>query len=386
MAAFTGQLRSNDVFSALYNMILGQVVFADNFQKHQTLVEKAKEEAGLYGDQKLFYSAKVLESEVWSGHDSEAANLLSTKRPAAPECQALVIDNFRMVWVSTDEYLSKRAWSTEGAFADFTSVIIDMISQAKKIHEGTLYNTFIGNDESSTGAQQQVVHLESASSGDPLYGLNGIEKAKMEAMLIAEHLADLLVEMGDYSKEFNDYQFLRSYANENVKVIWNSAFINKIRKVDLPTIFHKEGLVDKFEEEVLPERYFGRAIAASDKGSGKVINASGEYDNTKGTIRSKVERTVTVSGTDYHVLPGEELPNGCTVKSSGDFEESEAYIPDATIICKVLVKLPPMLTAFETSTSFYNPRGLMTNRYLIWGYSTLEHLKNYPMITIRASL
>ena len=121
MAAFTGQLRSNDVFSALYNMILGQVVFADNFQKHQTLVEKAKEEAGLYGDQKLFYSAKVLESEVWSGHDSEAANLLSTKRPAAPECQALVIDNFRMVWVSTDEYLSKRAWSTEGAFADFTS-------------------------------------------------------------------------------------------------------------------------------------------------------------------------------------------------------------------------------------------------------------------------
>lgn len=397
MANFTGQLRPSDVFTGLYNMILGQVVFADNFQKHQTLVEKAKEEAGLYGDQKLFYSCQVLESEDWTGHVSEAANLLATKRPAAPKCQALVIDNFKMVWVSTDEYLSKRAWSTESAFADFTSVIIDMISQAKKIHEGTLYNTFIGTDETSTGKQSQEVDLRSASAGQPLYGYTGLDKDRKEAMLIAEHIANLLVDMSDYSKDFNDYQFLRSYSEENVKVIWNSDYINKIRKVELPSIYHSEGLVDKFGGDRLPARYFGITLTSSNIGNysaatptkNKPIDSDdGAYTpgvgNANGKVCSRVERTVTVGETDYHVLPGDELPAGATVGSGKQFDLGEAFIPDETIIAKIVVKLPPVLTAFETSTSFYNPRGLMTNRYLIWGYSTLEHLKNYPMITIRA--
>lgn len=385
MAAFSGTLRSNEIFSALYNMILGQVNFADNIQKHQTLVEQAKEEAGLFGDQKLFYSSDVLASKPWT-NDSEASNLLNIKRPTAPECQALVIDQFRMIELTTDEYLSKRAWATESAFADFTSIMIGWMGITKKVYEGTLYNVFIGTDETSTGSQEQTVDLRSASSGQPLYGLTGMEKAQMKASLVAQHLANLLVEMGDYSRAFNDYQHLRSYADENIKVIWNAKFVNEIKKVDLPTIFHKEGLVDKFEQEVLPDRYFGRDVAASDKGSGKVINASDEYDPTKGTIRSRVEKEVTVSGTEYHVFPGDEIPSGATVGASKNFADAEVYIVDATIIAKVVVKLPPMLSAFEVGTSFYNPRSLTTNRYLIWGYSTLEHLKNYPMITIRASL
>ena len=385
MATFSGTLRSNEIFSALYNMILGQVNFADNIQKHQTLVEQAKEEAGLFGDQKLFYSSDVLASKAWT-NDSEATNLLNIDRPAAPECQSLVIDQFRIISLTTDEYLSKRAWSTETAFADFTSIMIGWMGITKKVYEGTLYNAFIGTDETSTGGQSRSVDLTSASAGDPLYGLTGLEKYRMEAALIAQHLADLLVEMGDYGRDFNDYQHLRSYADENIKVIWNSKFANEIRKVDLPTIFHKEGLVDKFDQEVLPEKYFGRDVAASDKGSGKVINASDAYDPTKGTIRARVEKDVTVGGTPYHVFPGDEIPSGATVKASGNFEEAEVYVADDTIIAKVVVKLPPLLSAFEVGTSFYNPRSLTTNRYLIWGHSTLEHLKNYPMITIRASL
>lgn len=108
MGAFNGQLRSNEIFSALYNMIISQQVFADNIQKHQTLVDEAKEEAGLYGDTKLYYSADVIGSSPW-GNDAEAGNLLSLDRPDAPKQQALVIDTFRQVRLTTDEYLSKRA-------------------------------------------------------------------------------------------------------------------------------------------------------------------------------------------------------------------------------------------------------------------------------------
>ena len=384
MANFNGQLRSNEIYSALFNMIISQRVFADNIQKHQTLVEKAKEEAGLFGDTKLYYSADVIGSNVWGADashpkggvmDVEAANLLSIDRPEAPECQALVIDTFRQVRLSTDEYISKRAWGTESAFADFTSVMIGMIDIAKKVYEGTLYNVFIGTT-AATGANQNItVDLTTG-----LTGLSGVEKEQMEAMLIAQRLADLFVEMGDYSRKFNDYGHMRSYADENIEVIWNSKFVNKIRKVDLPTIFHKDGLVDKFDEEILPAKYFGRAVAASDIGEGKVIGADGAYDSTKGTLHAAKEFDYN----NVHYFPGDPLAtSGTYVAVVGGLDANDVYLEDADVICKIVVKLPPMLSAFSVGTSFFNPRALITNRYLTWGHSTLEYLKNYPFITVK---
>ena len=389
MAQFLGQLRSNEIFSALYNMIISQEVFADNLGKHQTLVEKARVDGSLYGDTKLYYSTDVLKSAPW-GNDAEALNLLALHRPEAPECQAIHLDIFRQISLTVDNYLSKRAWSTEGAFSSFNSIMLGWMRDTKKVYDGTLYNVFIGTNETSLGSQQQTVDVTTAQGSvtDPE------ELARIEAVTIAQALANLIVEMGDYSREFNDYGNLRSYADESISVIWNSSYINKIKKVDLPTIFHKEGLVDKFEQEVLPSRYFGRSVASGDKGSGKVINASGQYDPTKGVLRSRVEKDIirTVGGVAKavaHVFPGDEINAGdttltITVGSSSDFAEAEVYVPDATIICKVIAgKLPPYMSAFEVGTSFFNPKSLTENHYLTFGHNTLEHLSNYPFVTVR---
>ena len=380
-AAFT--LNANEIYNTIGNMIISQEVFGDNLGKHQTLVDKARVEGGLFGDKKLYYATDVLKSHAW-GNDSEASNLLALDRPADPAVQDINLDTFRQIRLTLDNYLSKRAWSTEGAFAQFSGIMLGWMRETKRVYEGTLYNAFIGTTETNTGSQVQTVDLKSASSGDPLYGLTGLEKFRMKASLIAQHLADLLVQMGDYSRAFNDYQYLRSYAEESIMVVWNSKFLNEIRKVDLPTIFHKEGLVDKFDQEVLPERYFGRSVAASDKGSGKVINASDEYDPTKGTIRSRIEADVTVGGVAYHVFAGDEIPSGATVKSGGDFEEAQVYVATEDVICKVLVKLPPIMSAFEVGTTFFNPRSLTENHYLTWGHNTLKYFKNYPFITVKA--
>jgi hypothetical protein len=241
----------------------------------------------------------------------------------------------------------------------------------KRVYDGTLYNVFIGATETSEGEQEQTVTIPAGSTDEA------------EAKLIAQKIADLMIEMGDYSRAFNDYGNLRSFGEEAIKVVWNSKIVNKIRKVDLPAIFHKDGLMDKFEEEVLPARYFGRAVAAGDKGEGKVINASGEYDPTKGTLRARVEKDVTISGAVKHVFPGDELPAGSTVGASKNFAEAEVYVEDESIICKVLVKLPPYMSAFEVGTSFFNPKSLTENHYLTFGHNTIEYLKNYPFITVR---
>lgn len=392
MATFTGQLRSNEIFSALYNMIISQEVFADNLGKHQTLVDKARVDGGLYGDTKLFYATDVLKSVAW-GNDAEAANLLALHRPEAPECQAIHLDIFRQICLTVDNYLSKRAWSDEGAFSSFNSVMLGWMRDTKRVYDGTLYNVFIGTAETSTGKQVQSVDITTAISSASTQE----EANRLEAEAIAQALANLIVEMGDYSRDFNDYQNLRSYANEAIKVVWNSKFVNKIRKVDLPSIFHKEGLVDKFEEEVLPARYFGTVITAANKSdyaastptTGKPIDSDDDtyvpgVGHANGCLRAVIEKDVTVSGTAYHVFPGDEIPAGATIKASGTFELGEVYIEKADVICKVLVKLPPYMSAFEVGTSFFNPKSLTENHYLTFGHNTIEYLKNYPLITVKA--
>lgn len=357
-AAFT--LNPNEIFGSLANMIISQEVFANNLGKHQTLVDKARVDGSLYGDKKLYYATDVLKSEPW-GADAEATNLLALHRPKDPEVQDITLDVFRQISLTIDNYLTKRAWSTEGAFSQFNSVMLGWMRETKKVYDGTLYNVFIGTTITNIGGQSQSVDVTTAVGS-----ATGTEASKLEAMAIAQALADLLVAMGDYSRDFNDYGFLRSYADASIKVIWNSKYINKIRKVDLPTIFHKEGLVDKFEEDVLPARYFGTPNDQKLTG----ISAS--------TVRSMLEKDYTVSNVVTHVFPGDYIPAGA------DVEIGEGYNEDEKVICKVLVEYPPFMSAFEAGTSFFNAKSLTENHYLTFGHNTLEYLKNYPFITIKA--
>lgn len=387
-AAFT--LNSNEIFATIANMIISQEVFADNLGKHQSLVDKARVDGGLYGDKKLYYATDVLKSAAW-GKDSEAANLLALHRPADPEVQDITLDVFRQISLTVDNYLSKRAWATEGAFSQFNSVMLGWMRETKRVYDGTLYNVFVGTAQTSQGAQMQSVDVTTAVGS-----ATGEEANRLEAEAIAQKIADLMVEMGDYSRAFNDYGMLRSYAEDAIKVIWNAKFVNKIRKIDLPTIFHKDGLVDKFEEEVLPARYFGTVITSANKSdysaasptAGKPIDSDDDTyvpgsNHANGCLRAVVEKDVTVSATAYHVFPGDEIPAGATIKAGGNFELGEVYIEQADVICKVVVKLPPYMSAFEVGTSFFNPKSLTENHYLTFGHNTLEYLKNYPFITVK---
>jgi hypothetical protein len=252
--------------------------------------------------------------------------------------------------------MTKRAFSSEGTFSQFNGVMLGWMKETKKVYDGTLYNVFIGTTESSEGKQEQEVEIPSGAT------------AETEAKLIAEKIANLLVEMGDYSRDFNDYGHLRSYSEDAIKVIWNSEVLNKIKKVDLPAIFHKEGLVDKMDEDVLPAKYFGTVNAAQ-------IAA----DANDGSFRSVIEKVYGSGESAVHVFPGDLIPAGVIIAAG------EGYTVDPTIACKVLVKLPPIMSAFEVGTTFWNPRALCENHYLTFGHNTLAYLKNYPFITVRLS-
>lgn len=343
-------------------MIISQEIFVDNIKgTYSSLVDKAKTDGSMYGDTKLFYATDCLKSFEWK-NDAEAANLLKLYRPEAPKCQALTISNFRQVAVTTDNYLTKRAWGDEGAFAQFNSSIKSWVPDTKRIFESTTYNSFIGTAKSTKGKQFREIDLTSATTG-----LTGEEKARVRAQTIAQSIANLLVDMKDVSRDFNDYGFLRSYSEDEVQIIWNSKYVNEIKYIDLPTIFHKDGLMVKFEQDILPTRYFG-----------DIKTTGGTADGS--TIRTLVERDATskknADGNLVHYFPGDLLDKTDT------YLANEAYAENDKVICKVVTKLPPFMDAFEVGTSFFNPKSLTDTNYLTFGFSDLEYLSGKPFITV----
>lgn len=380
-SAFT--LTANEIYNTLANMIISQQVFADNLSTHQTLVDKARVDGGLYGDTKLYYATDVLKSVAW-GNDAEAANLLALDRAEDPEVQAIKLDVFRQIRLTVDNYLTKRAFADEGTFASFNGVMLGWMQETKKVYDGTLYNVFIGTTETSVGKQQVKVDIDADSNSA---GEN-----------IAKAMADLFTDMADYNRAYNDYGFLRSYGDSEIKVIWNADYYNQVKKIDLPSIFHDDALQSTFAGDVLAPRYFGTVIDGTNianysnatPSADKPINSStGAYtpgdNHANGTLRATVEKDVMVSSKAYHVFPGDELPVGATIAASNaNFAYGEVYIETSDVICKVLVKLPPYMSAFETGTTFFNPRSLTENHYLTFGHNTLSYLKNYPFITVKA--
>ena len=374
MPAFNGSLKQNEIFGALYNMIISQQVFADNIKgTKETLANMSRVDGSLYGDTKLYYSTDVLGSIEWT-NDAEAQNLLKLHRPEAPEVQAITIDQFRMIPLTVDNYLSKRAFSTEGTFSEFNSVMLGWIRDTKKIYDSTLFNSFVGTAGfEATGKQKVNISIPAESDGVDDYNTESYNR--IVAQTIAKGFADLIVDLEDVSRDYNDYGNLRSYNADDFVYVWNSEWVNKITKMDVPTIFHKEGLVDKFAQHTLPARYFGNVNVTSGTTGGSNI-----------TVRSLIEKDYNDVAPDEagydaskHIFPGDLLPDNTA------YEAYETYGEDPTIIAKVYHKRSiPFMTAFETGTSFFNPRSLTETHYLIWGYNELEYLKNYPFITVKA--
>lgn len=354
--AYSGQLRSNEIFSAIYNMIISQQVEAKNIAStFSELVDEARVDGSLLGDTKLYYATDVLKSAAW-GNDSEATNLLALHRPAAPNCQAIVLDKFRQIALTVDSYLSKRAFADEGAFASFNSVLLGWMKETKRIYDATTYNAFIGTDVSTS-----TIHEVSVDESEyPSLGQG-----------IGEVMADLIIDLKDISRSYNELGYLRSYAPESLEIVWNSKYVNQVKKIDLPALFNQEEIKSVIDMgKVLPARFFGTVNTVS-------------KTTADSSTRSLVEQDVTYSGTTYHLFAGDAVPVGASLVDSGAITVP-SYQVDADIIAKVFVKgSVPYMSAFEVGTSFFNPKSLTENHYLTFGHNTLVHLADKPMITVK---
>ena len=376
---YAGKLNANEIFASIFNMIISQQVFADNIKDTKaSLVDAARVDGSMYGDTKLYYATDVLRSYAWGG-DAEAENLLALDRPEDPVCQAITLDVFRQIRLTVDNYLTKRAWSSENAFNEFNSVMLGWIRDTKRVYDSTTYNTFIGNYETSEGKQNISITLPTDTNDQEA-------ENRLQAQTIATKLADILVDLEDVSRDYNDYQNLRSYSADDFRYVWNASFVNKINKLDLPTIFHKD-FIDKFAQYTLPARYFGKPLTVT----GTEIVADGVSHRMLKEGDVKLEQAYTFkgkslpTGTMLHLFAGDLIPAKVKLVSATEILVP-AYKEDNTIVMKIVHKdAVPYMSGFEAGTSFFNPRSLTENHYLTFAHNTIEALHDKPFITLRAT-
>lgn len=371
--AFNGTLTANEIYTAIHNMIISQRIF-DISTAEPTLANALRVDGTLYGDTKLYYSMDTGESYDWL-NDAEASNLLALNRNKTQYTQAIKLDKFRQTNVTVDNYLTKRAWTNEGSFADFNNILITSLSGTKRIYDNGLINSFIGTQESAAAAAN--ITLDSIDISEE-------EGRRLYAQTIAKTFADLAVELGDNNRSLNELGYTRSVPISECVTVWNADKYNKILNIDLPTIFHDDNLKPQ-ATFVLPSRYFGAVNALEAQGNTTLLTAA---DNRKvpgrgidGAVRSLIEQTIKTTGEGgftIHYFPGDAIATGHTAPAG------TSYTQDNNIICKVFPsESVPFMSSFETGTMFNNPRSLTDTHYLTWGHNTLERIKEKPFITIK---
>ena len=372
---WAGTLNVNEIFAKIYNMIIAQQIFSQNIGRTFTsLVDRARVDGSLYGDTYLKYSTNALETFEFDPDTPNQLNLLAVHRPDDPFVQAITIDTFRWIPVTIDDYFTKRAFATPSAFADFNSVTLQWLRDTKKIYDTTTYNAFIGTYETAEGEQIQKVDLSSSNIPAAVSTVDQEAYYRLVAEFIAQKLQDILIGLQDISTDYNDLGYYRAIDKEELEIVWNADWVNLVRKVGLPSIFNEGGLLEIKQENVLPSKYFGFVNTSATAGDGS-------------TVRSLIEQSITTSGTTTHYWPGELIKSTDTAPAGTSYTTTPGLLTDDSVICKIIHKGDvPYMSGYETETTFINTKNLSENHYLHFGHNTLEHIHEYPFVTVKCDV
>ena len=384
------KLNQNTITQALFNMIISQQVF-DSGVASTELADRFRVDGTLFGDTKLYHSFDIGSPEDWLD-DEEAQDLLKLNRNKSGKTQSITMGIYKIIYITTDQYLSKQAFMREGTFAEYISFLTGSLRKIKRVYDRALINSKIGTLTPSTSrCEIEIV--------TPI-GTTIEETNRLEAQTIAAKLVVLKADLEDNNRDFNALNYLRSYPASELMAVWNVEKHAKITKLDLPTIFHNDiNTGGGFKEYDLPAKWFGVPATANltlptskPKTVTNRILKSGWYDVVTGSTISIEEKP---TANTIYLWAGDEVPykgqiyndyaRGVTVTVTATTLEKEYYYTVDDSIAFVLIHSSalPFMSGFETGTEFWNARSLTTTNYLIFGHNNLEFLEEYPRIRVR---
>ena len=383
------KLNQNIITAALFNMIISQQIF-DSGVASTSLADRFKVDGTLFGDTKLYHSFDIGSPEDWL-NDNEAPDLLKLVRNKSGKTQSITMGIYKIIAITTDQYLSKQAFMNNGTFAEYTSFLKGSLRKIKRVYDRSIINVKIGTLEPSTARCDITITTPKGATIE--------ETNKLEAQTVAAEVEILKADLEDNNRDFNKLDYLRSYDVNDFIAVWNVRRHAKIRKVDLPAIFHNDINVEGgFKEYNLPEKWFGAAAtedltlpsSAPSTVTNRIIQ-SGWYD----VSQAEIELVEKPSDNAIYLWAGDAVPykgqvykdyvRGLSVTvQSTTLPQEYYYVVDTSIAFMLVHKNAlPYMSGFETATEFWNSRSLTSTNYLIFGHNNLEFIEEYPRIKVR---
>lgn len=366
MAIFNGQLRANLVFATQFNQIISQQVFGTGVDNLSGIYGLRKVDGTLYGDTKLYTSVDALKSFVFDGSDT-GYNLLTINRPEAPVTTAISIDTYRQIPVTVDDYFTKQMWMGESAFSDFNGVILSWMTKTKEVYEHTKYTTDI-----IVSGLAKATSLGTIALAAPA-GIAGYDLLRWRAQELYRVLEDMITELNEPSRAYNDLGFLRNYSLENFEILIPLGILSSVRKQDLPFLFNPDSKVAIKE---VHWKYFG------------AMNASASTTAASNTlVRAAIEADFGAE----HLFPGDLLPNSTAYAANTTYTASYSARPSINAVTTLLLVHKqdyPIMSAFSVSTSFFNARRLDMNHYLTFGHNNVQeaHIGEHALLKVVTSV
>ena len=385
-------LGQNTITPALFNMIISQKLFGGNVAGPE-LADMCRVDGTMFGDTKICHSFDSGAPEDW-GNDAEAADLLKLNRNKSGKTQTIKMGVYKMIYISTDRYLSKQAFTHEGNFAEYISFLQGSLRKIKKVYDRALINNKICTLDPSTPACDINIVT-------PL-GATKEETNRLEAQTMAEQIEILEAELEDNSRDYNKLGYLRAWDASDFIAVWNVNKKAKIKNIDLPSLFHNDIKTGGgFKEYKLPQKWFGVPAGADltlpTTAPAEITNrilVSGWYDLKSGEaieLKSKPDANcMFLWAGDAVPYKGQEYKDEVrrvNVKVTAKTLAKELYYTvDKTIAFMLIHKgCLPFMSGFEVGTEFWNARALTSTNYLIFGHNKLEFIEEYPRLRIRVT-
>lgn len=385
-------LNQNKITAALFNMIISQQIF-DSKVASTELADRFRVDGTLFGDTKIYQSFDIGSPEDWLD-DEEAPNLLALNRNKSGKTQTVTMGVYKMISITTDQYLSKQAFMREGTFAEYTSYLKGSLRKIKKVYDRSLICSKLGTlDPSTTRCKVDIITPK---------GNTQEETNRLEAQTLAAELVIFKADLEDNNRDFNKYNYLRSYSPDDFIAVWNVKAHARITKLDLPTIFHND-INEKggFSEYDLPAKWFGEMatedLTLKNSVSATVVNRIAESGWYNVVDADEIEMVSKPNANSVFLWAGDPVPYtgqvyddyvrkvSVTVTST-KLSKEYYYVNDDTIAFVLVHKEAlPFMSGFETATEFWNARSLTSNNYLIFGHNNLEYLEEFPRIKVRVT-
>lgn len=367
--AFTGNLNSNEIYNALFNLRILFQKLAPQTVKRDEIVSLLDKATGMYGDTGVVQGMDI-QGTYDFGMDAEAPKLLSINRNKTQKVESYVINKWRQTDVTNDAYISKRAFLDEGTFAIFNGYIVGTLSKAMDAFESGFVKTSVGTYVSPISACNVTVTLPAADDTEAT--------ERIRASKIKKAILDLKADMQDNQRKYNGYNFYARYDWNDFTPVFSTNYMNEINALALPTVFNPEYIKTASEGRQWTPKWFGTVLTSGGTaGASNTTVYSLVEINSDGTDNFPLTDSQLSAGT-YRIFPGDLLPNNFA------YEANAAYTVDDKVIAKIFApEYVYYMTGYEQGESFYNPRSATTNHYLRKGFSDVQVSKFRPFITIK---